>query len=273
MSFQIIGLLGQAGSGKDTVADWFYRKGYVKAAFADVMKRYVNSLFLYTPEVLWGPSELRNQPHLAGDPWWMDVMSRWGRATNKFVNELFAHPFSNGHIGRVDAYLSLMQWLTDLRRYTQRVPGNLLSPRVVLQTLGTEWGRRLDPNMWTNYMYNRIVPHIMDGGFYDPERGIVLTPPDSAIHSEFPGVIIPDHRFVNEVEVTKSQGGFIIQISRPGNPKKDAPGVQGHASETQQQEQEMHPHLVLELPEGLQLVTDTLEGLFKDKPWNSLSSS
>jgi hypothetical protein len=268
MSFQVLGLLGQAGSGKDVVADWFCKKGFVKVAFADAMKRYVNDLFLYTPEQLWGASELRNVEHAAGDRWWMDVVTRWGRATNKFVNEMFYHSFSNGHVGRVDAYISLMQWFTNLRIYTQKISDAKLSPRVVLQTLGTEWGRKLDENLWTGYVYDRVIPALKTGIWYCPERGLFSR---GSVYCDgadvAAGIIIPDHRFLSEVLQTQKHDGYVLRITRPGKPVRAAPGVARHASEQQQLELPIPVNYDLEMPEGLDLVVDRLERLWKDQPW------
>jgi len=59
----IIGLLGQAGSGKDTVADFLVRDhSFVKVALADPLKRICRDVFDFTDEQLWGPSEKRNAP-------------------------------------------------------------------------------------------------------------------------------------------------------------------------------------------------------------------
>lgn len=260
--FQIIGVLGQSNTGKDVVADWFYRKGFIKLAFSDPMKRYARDLFDYEPLQLWGPSEERNKELVANDPWWMKVVSNWGKATNKFVNELFVHTFSNGHVGRTDAYLSLMHWLADLRRYTQSHAA-MLSPRVVLQTLGTEWGRKLDPDLWLNYAYGRIVPGLKDGRSYDCEYGLYA----ESTMTGCPGVIITDHRFYNEVLATRKQDGFVIKLSRPHNPNQKPPGLSGHASEHDQQNSVMPISYELELPEGLDLVDLRLQKLWEDHPW------
>lgn len=264
MSFQILGILGQAGSGKDVVADWFYQKGYVKLAFSDPMKRYVQELFGYSIEQLWGVSELRNKDMVADDPWWMGVAANWGKATNKFVNEMFSHTFSNGHIGRVDAYVSLMQWFTGLRIYSQK-HALLLSPRIVLQTLGTEWGRKLDDNLWVNYAYDRIIPELMKGTHYD--RACGLGAPNTM--TGCPGVFITDHRFYNEVLATRQHDGFVLRVSRPGRPVKDSPGLQGHLSENEQLTAIMPISYELELPEGLDKVDERLKKLWEDKPWEN----
>jgi len=49
----LIGLVGKAGSGKDTVADHLVEKhGFIKASFAAPLKRVVGDLFDMTPEQL-----------------------------------------------------------------------------------------------------------------------------------------------------------------------------------------------------------------------------
>jgi hypothetical protein len=59
----IVGICGNAGSGKDTAADILIaRHGFVRVAFADPMKRFVRDLYGWSDEQLWGPSEFRNAP-------------------------------------------------------------------------------------------------------------------------------------------------------------------------------------------------------------------
>lgn len=57
----IIGISGLAGSGKDTVADIFLkRKGIVKIALADPIKRFVKELWDFSYSQLWGESSQRS---------------------------------------------------------------------------------------------------------------------------------------------------------------------------------------------------------------------
>jgi len=59
----IIGLVGLAGSGKDTVADMLQQHhGFTKVALADPLKRIARDVFAFTDEQLWGPSQNRNTP-------------------------------------------------------------------------------------------------------------------------------------------------------------------------------------------------------------------
>lgn len=62
MHMQIIGITGNMGVGKDTMADYVVAKyGFVKISMADPMKRIAKEIYEFSDEQLWGPSEFRNQ--------------------------------------------------------------------------------------------------------------------------------------------------------------------------------------------------------------------
>ncbi len=80
------------------------------------------------------------------------------------------------------------------------------SPRQLMQTLGTEWGREMvDPNLWLNIAANRIREARRQG---------------------FAGVVIPDVRFDNEAEFVRERLGSVVRVVRPG-----AAAVSAHESE------------------------------------------
>jgi hypothetical protein len=59
----LIGILGHAGSGKDTFADRLEAtQGFQKIALADPLKRICREVYKFSVEQLWGPSEERNKP-------------------------------------------------------------------------------------------------------------------------------------------------------------------------------------------------------------------
>lgn len=65
------------------------------------------------------------------------------------------------------------------------------SPRRLLQTLGTEWGREMiHPEIWVMSAMQRMLP----GGDY----------------------AIPDVRFANEAEAIHARGGVVWRVVRPG---------------------------------------------------------
>lgn len=84
------------------------------------------------------------------------------------------------------------------------------SPRRIMQTLGTEWGRdMIRPDLWVMLAQQqwRSVQECAERTFNG-------------------GMIVPDVRFEDEAEFIRSNGGLLIHIVRP-----DAPQIAGHVSE------------------------------------------
>lgn len=76
------------------------------------------------------------------------------------------------------------------------------SPRQMMQTLGTEWGRELvSESLWVDAVMHK------------------------ALRSDRP-VVISDVRFENEAKAIREVGGAVIHLTRPGAPK-----VSAHKSE------------------------------------------
>jgi hypothetical protein len=77
-----------------------------------------------------------------------------------------------------------------------------VSPRRMMQTLGTEWGRNLiSPDLWV------VLAH-------------------QCLLRNGPGMVIPDVRFENEAAWVRKHGGRIIHVVRP-----NVAPVEAHASE------------------------------------------
>lgn len=177
----IVGILGLAGSGKDTAANFLIdNHNFVRISFADPIKRVCRDIFDFSEEQLWGPSAKRNEP----DP-----------------------------------------------RYP-RPDGSCLTPREALQKLGSEWGRTCYPNVWVEYAI-RIANTILDSPrSFDYQKTLGIIPSDRS-HNPVQGVVIPDCRFVNEVNAVKNAKGTMIRIVREGA------GLSGnaalHDSELEQQ--------------------------------------
>ena len=82
------------------------------------------------------------------------------------------------------------------------IPALGASPRRLMQTLGTEWGRQLiNPDFWLILAKQVLINY-------------------------GPGMVVADVRFENEAEWVRSQGGRVIHIERPS-----AVAVEAHASE------------------------------------------
>ncbi len=222
LEFATLGLLGQAGSGKDLVADYLCEKqGFVKIAFADPMKRFVKKAFGLTLEQLWGGSEERNRPITVNEEWWYNAVASLPGSAFELTNRVLYSGV------KVQGYLTLLDWATWLRR---NYPTEI-TPRVILQTLGTEWGRKVDPDMWVRYGHE-VVELVKRGHFYTQEGGVRERNPGEVSH--YAGAVIPDHRFFNEVEATQKYG-FVIKLRRLLHEKKqETVGLAGHQSEAEQ---------------------------------------
>lgn len=79
------------------------------------------------------------------------------------------------------------------------------TPTEAMQTLGTEWGRDLDPDLWLRAWEKEASRLIWNG--YIPVNDSV--------------------RFANEAEAIKRLGGMVVRLEGRGDPVPD------HASETQ----------------------------------------
>jgi hypothetical protein len=236
----IIGISGLAGSGKDTVADILVKnRQCVKVSFADPLKRICKDVFQFTDEQLWGPSEMRNAPD-------------------------FRYMTSEGY---AEAYEKHKE--TDHKLALSYARQGYLTPRLALQLLGTEWGRRCYDTIWVDYAL-RIADKLLDPTGFQPhyaaESGVYYT--DKWDPNTVPmGVVIPDVRFKNEVKGIKAAGGKVIRVVRPGAGLKGAAAQ--HLSETEQTEipDEVFDHIIINSGSLDDLATAT------DWAWGRLKAS
>lgn len=71
------------------------------------------------------------------------------------------------------------------------VPGLGKTPRELLQTLGTEWGRaHVAEDLWVRLAMQRAAQHAL--------------------------VVMPDCRFPNEARAVRAAGGVVVHVVRPG---------------------------------------------------------
>lgn len=85
------------------------------------------------------------------------------------------------------------------------------TPRTILQFIGTEGFRRVDPSVWVRYVINNARKQLEGGGY----------------------VVITDCRFKSEMEAVHAVGGEVWRIRRPETDGGKA-GLKGHASEEEQ---------------------------------------
>lgn len=204
----ILGISGVAGSGKDTAADFLMSDHrYIKVALADPLKRIARDVYAFTDDQLWGPSQSRNAP---------DV--RYHRPCNNCLDLMARSRMTVSCLKCCD---------------------NFLTPREVLQKLGTEFGRSCYHNTWVDLCL-RTAQEILkapdDYGTqkrYTQKDGLWFVP-DAEETQAILGVAIPDVRFRNEINAIQQAGGRVIRVVRPN---AGLTGVHGaHASETEMAE-------------------------------------
>lgn len=119
-----------------------------------------------------------------------------------FVHASWADPIRQMVQALLDYTYTPRSWMHERHLKEEKIPGIGFSYRELAQTLGTEWGRSLDSELWIRLFKTRL----------------------GATLGARP-VVISDVRFPNEVAAIKSMGGSVIKIIR------DVPAVREHISE------------------------------------------
>jgi hypothetical protein len=191
---RIIGLAGGAGSGKDTVAR-FLQEAAPRAVrvfrFADPIKEFAEKVFEYPKSVLWGESQFRNTPCAISH----------GQALNNFNMHApaFSEQIVSNYICTPDTgvYTALEVWFNTLWACCPQP-----TARIALQTLGTDFGRAVHPDIWAEL----TMAEIERGG-----AGIA---------------VISDCRFINEFKAVRKIDGELWHLLRD-----TTTGMNVHASE------------------------------------------
>jgi hypothetical protein len=222
---KIVGILGQSGSGKDSMAD--VMRGYAKVGLADPLKRYCREVFDFSIHQLWGPSAERNKPD-------QRYFRGWRGVCTKCINTFYTWNYEEKTGGVFDEQCFYCG--TKLERFGPQTDAHghnvevYLTPRYALQTLGTEWGRNCYTNTWVDYAI-RVASRLEAGWEYSAPMGVC----GQQLH-KYTGIAIPDVRFKNEVAAIKKAGGVVIRVDRPGYGGNMVGGIQNHASEKDQKE-------------------------------------
>jgi hypothetical protein len=107
-----------------------------------------------------------------------------------------------------------------------------VSPRHVLQRLGTEWGRDCDTDVWVRYAIGvcraLLEPPPGQVAYYSSEHGLKIT--RDPRFNGWRGVVVPDVRYANEAQAIRDAGGIVVEVVRPGAGLKGVAGK--HISES-----------------------------------------
>lgn len=228
----LIGVSGQAGSGKDTISNYLCDEyGFVKVALADPIKRLGYYVFHFSYDQLWGPSSQRNalDVRYQKDNAWKEAEARLEAFGKQYVIDILG---DDDPQVVTKAYSSLIRWFFWL--WAENDIKNNFSPRIMLQTLGTEWGRNsIGEDVWMNYLLRTSKTLLHEDGNtkqwnYDALEGCIPANRNEKIR----GIVASDVRFENEFKRIRSEGGVVIRIIRPDTDEAAATlGIPDHESE------------------------------------------
>lgn len=104
---------------------------------------------------------------------------------------------------------NMIPYIGNEEKYTNKFPIYKLTPRRLLQLLGTECGRKIiHPNIWVN--------SLMSEYYYIEKFNRV---------PKYPNWVITDMRFPNELKAVKDRGGITVRVNRPC---KECGVLEGH---------------------------------------------
>lgn len=125
-----------------------------------------------------------------------DTAARYLVARYGFVHAAFASPIRDmaavmlEQIGIPDTFLRH-------RAFKERPMSELgFSPRALMQVIGTEVGRSLNPDLWVKHLELRLG----------------LQPNGGQVHDR---IVISDCRFPNEAYWIRAKGGKVVRLTRP----------------------------------------------------------
>jgi hypothetical protein len=216
MTAEVLILFGNRGSGKDTIGDYLKENyDYQKESFAAPLKTMVKEAFPdFTLDDLYGESS-RRETQYSQYPLKGQCLGCGGRLVQ----------------GDDDPASDLI-----CPKCRIEYPRNV-NPRIALQTLGTEWGRRLYPNIWIDGLFSRVN---------ERTNRLHLTEKSRALNSESLNAVIrerggkamqnlvppyrwvvTDGRFPNEQSRSAELGAKTVKLLRGS----ETP-TSGHASES-----------------------------------------
>lgn len=224
MAYPITIVSGPAGSGKDTVAELVAKHfGGITVAQADPMKKMLLDWMgdILTEEMLWGPSELRNS-YLKLSEFQKSILLA---NLDPLVDALeFVLKVTNHSVPREELESTVRPWA---RSALRPVEGQV-SPRTLLQTLGTEVGRSLHKDMWIDYAIWTAEKLLVGGSDCFRDKGLVVDKHCRGYNQ----VLITDGRFRNEILAVRKLGGLAVRVLPAHDPQKNV-GIAGHASEVE----------------------------------------
>lgn len=193
---KLVGLAGRKKHGKNAVADWlFAEKGYTQLAFADPLKQLVREVFEVPSKYLWGGSDLRETELDLDGKYWItrhQTVDAMAPQLRLMFGKHCADPIPALHL--------LIDSLSGLPTMT---------PRLLLQAVGTDWGKALWPDVWVEQTF-RTINQLAEGGFvYEERKGLVGTSHTKPVTK----IVLTDVRFPkDEGRQLLQRGGLLLWV-------------------------------------------------------------
>jgi hypothetical protein len=185
----IFGIVGFKSAGKDTAARYINETfNGTTISLARPLKDFCAELMEVIPANAWyGPTEEREKLYQVKS--WSEIRYRALSLWSVYAREWGIEP--NGHGEILDRVMREHLWA----QYPEKV-----SARIVLQKIGTEFARAVDPDLWTKLMLRNAKKALAQG------RHLVT---------------VADVRFPNEVLGIKGSGGKLIRVYDPAYENTD----------------------------------------------------
>jgi hypothetical protein len=243
MKSNIVTLCARKRHGKDTVAGILSKRhGFKQVAFADPIKQISFRLFSDDVDALWGESEkrekllsniLQERGTELNDSYWLKVHQRIDRNAS-WLNSLFYDVTTKKQMCP-DVIPSLLVFVRSFQKLGEgkdRYSKADLTIRHILQQLGTDWGRKLWPDVWCYHAFVTIRG-IQEGRSYDQLHGLSET----TVSDKTPvGFVISDCRFPdNETRYTVDNGGELWWIDASKRIREVFDPRKAHISEPDKQ--------------------------------------
>lgn len=202
--YNIIALMGKARSGKDTAGQMLLEMNRgVRVAFADKLKQICGELYNLTDAQMntdAGKAEATSLPCL----------------TCPLCHGVSCHIVKLERERKAECLNPECKAVGEIASFK-----GFWTPRMILQHVGTEGMRHIDPNVWVNYALTQAKHHL-DG------NAVGMT--DQTKPPTF--VVITDCRFRSEMAGVVTNGGEIWRLRRPATDLASA-GLAKHPSETE----------------------------------------
>ena len=192
---KVLGICGQARTGKDSVADFIETEvgaeNLLRLRFAEDLKRFCREVYDWTEEHTDG--KLKDVPDTRYPRVGFHVWTREAADGSWFQCDCGTRVHASETVppGECITYLT---------------------PREAMQRLGTEWARACYVNTWVDLTIRKAKTWLAEG--------------DDRV------VLVTDCRYINEAQGILSSGGMVLQTTRPGHDSGLSEKARQHPSET-----------------------------------------